>query len=446
MASRALVFGLAVAGEATARALLARGWDVVVADDRPKPGAAEQAAALGIELHAAPDDSALADLVAGADLVVPSPGVPERHALFAAARAKGVPVRTEIDLAYEWEQQRPGGARPILGVTGTDGKTTTTLLAVEMVEASGRTAVAAGNTEVPLVSALDHDVDVLVVECTSFRLAWIDAFRPDAGAWLNFAADHLDWHDSLDTYAAAKARLWEHQRPGDTAIGFAPDPIVMAWLARAPGRRVTFGGPAADYRVEHGQLTGPHGPLAEVGDLRRQLPHDLTNALAAAALGLEAGVATPEGVAGALATFEGVPHRISLVAQSGGVSYYDDSKATTPHAALTAVRAFDRVVLVAGGRNKGLDLGAMAAEPERVRAVVAIGEAAAEVSDAFASVCPVVTATSMDDAVSAAAGLAHAGDVVLLSPGCASFDWYGGYAERGDDFARAVRRHLQEAR
>ena len=226
------------------------------------------------------------------------------------------------------------------------------------------------------------------------------------------------------------------------AIGYADDPVVTAWLAKAPGRQVTFAPARADYRVDRGRLVGPQGVLADVAGLRRRLPHDITNALAAAATVLEGGVATPSGIAEALSSFEGVPHRISLVAQSGGMSFYDDSKATTPHAVLTAIRAFDRVVLVAGGRNKGLDLRAMAGEPERMRAVVAIGDAAPEVVDAFASICPAVTATSMDDAVARATELAEPGDAVLLSPGCASFDWYGGYAERGDDFARAVRARL----
>jgi UDP-N-acetylmuramoylalanine--D-glutamate ligase len=157
---------------------------------------------------------------------------------------------------------------------------------------------------------------------------------------------------------------------------------------------------------------------------------------------LETGVGTIEGVARALASFDGVPHRIAFVDEADGVRWYDDSKATTPHAAITAIRSFPSVVLVAGGRNKGLDLGAMAASPERMRAVVAIGEAAPLVSDAFAGTCPITTAASMDDAVAAAGALASAGDVVLLSPGCASYDWYAGYGARGDDFARAVRAHL----
>jgi UDP-N-acetylmuramoylalanine--D-glutamate ligase len=438
----ALVYGLAVAGEATARALVARGWDVVVADDRPSPGAAARAEAIGATFVGSPEEADTAALVRRVDLVVPSPGVPETHPVVAAARAADVPVRSEIDLAYDWEQERAGGPRAMVAVTGTDGKTTTVLLAAAMVEASGRRAVAAGNTEVPLVSALDLDVDVFVVECTSFRLAWAEHFRPEAGTWLNLAADHLDWHRTMESYAAAKARLWEHQRPTDVAIGFAGDPVVAAHLARAPGRRRTFAERNADYHLAQGELVGPGGTIAAVADLRRRLPHDLTNALAAAATVLEPAVATPDGVRTALATFDGVPHRIALVAQAGGVAYYDDSKATTPHAALAAMRAFESVVLVAGGRNKGLDLGELAAAAAHVRAVVAIGEAAGDVAAAFDGIRPVVTATSMDEAVTRAAALAHAGDTVLLSPACASFDWYSGYAERGHDFARAVRAHL----
>jgi UDP-N-acetylmuramoylalanine--D-glutamate ligase len=441
--TRALVYGLAVAGEATARALLQRGVHVTVADDRPTPHALEVARELGLDLYEAPSPTKIERLVERADLVAPSPGVPETHPLVAWAQRLGVPLRSEIDLAYEWESGRPGGARPMLAVTGTDGKTTTTLLAVAMLDASGVSAVDAGNTDTPLVSALGLDVEAFVVECTSFRLAWTASFRPEAAVWLNLAEDHLDWHTTMATYAAAKSRIWLHQQPFDAAIGFIDDPVVMDHLALAPARHVTFGATGADYHVADGWLVGPQGRLAEVASMRRQLPHDLTNALAAAALVLEPGLATVDGVAAALATFTGPHHRIERVAAADGVAYFDDSKATTPHAALTAIRSFDHVVLVAGGRNKGLDLTTMAGAPERMRAVVAIGDAAPEVAEAFGGVCPVVTATTMDEAVAVARRSAVAGDTVLLSPGCASFDWYGGYAERGDDFARAVRAQME---
>jgi UDP-N-acetylmuramoylalanine--D-glutamate ligase len=445
----ALVYGLGVAGAATVRALHRRGIDVRVADDTGDRRRRQLAADLGVELVVAPDDGALDGLVAASDVVVPAPGVPETHPLFAASAAAGRPVVSELELAYGWEQERPGGPRPMLAVTGTDGKTTTTFLAVEMLRAGGRRAVAAGNTDVPLVEAVDDgDLDAFVVECASFRLAWTERFRAEAAAWLNLAEDHLNWHTSMASYEAAKARVFDQQRPTDVAVGFAGDPVVMTHLRAAPGRRRTFGLTDADYHVAGGgsgrQLAGPDGPFADVAGMSRALPHDLTNALAAAALVLETGLVGPSAVATALTAFAAPPHRIELVGDAGGVRWYNDSKATTPHAASTAIRAFDRVVLIAGGLNKGLDLGPMAAEPDRIRAVVAIGQAAGDVAAAFAGRASVTTAGSMADAVERAGDLARPGDVVLLSPGCASFDWYpdGGYPARGDDFRRLVQERL----
>jgi UDP-N-acetylmuramoylalanine--D-glutamate ligase len=205
---------------------------------------------------------------------------------------------------------------------------------------------------------------------------------------------------------------------------------------------VTFGLRTGDWHVDGEVLRMPDGrELIAVAELWRSLPHDCTNALAASAAALAAG-ATEDGVRDALRTFRGLPHRLALVGDDGGVRYYDDSKATDPHAAVAALRAFDSAVLIAGGRNKGLDLSVLAEESSHVRAVVAIGEAAAEVEAAFAGKVPVTVATSMDGAVAAARSLAQPGDAVVLSPACASYDWYRNYGERGDDFARAVREAL----
>lgn len=442
--SGAVVYGLAVAGAATVRALTRRGIDVVAVDDHDTPARRALADELGVELEIAPDDARLAARLGAAELLVPAPGVPEDHRLFALAADTGVDVVSEIELAYRWEQERSGGPRPMLTVTGTDGKTTTTLLAVEMLAAGGVSSVAAGNTDVPLVEALDLDVDAFVVECTSFRLAWTSQFRGEAAAWLNLAPDHLNWHRSMATYEAAKARLFDQQRPGDVAIGFAPDPIVMAHLAVAPGRHRTFGLQDADYRVEDGWLVGPTGPLAAIDTMGRSLPHDLTNGLAAAALVTEPGLVGPDAVAAGLARFTSPAHRIEAVGEAEGVRWFNDSKATTPHAASVAIRAFDRVVLIAGGLDKGLDFTPMVAEGDRLRAVVAIGDAAPLITGLFQDVAPVTTAGSMADAVAQAGDLAAAGDVVLLSPGCASFDWYpdGGYPARGDDFRQLVATRL----
>jgi UDP-N-acetylmuramoylalanine--D-glutamate ligase len=437
-----LVYGLAVAGEATARALLRRGFDLVAADDVATAERAQLAADLGIELVVAPPADELDRLVRASELVVPAPGVPESHPLFAACRARGVEVVSEIELAYRWEQQRPGGPRPILAVTGTDGKTTTTMMTVAILEAAGLRSVAAGNTEVPLVTALDRDVDAFAVECTSFRLAWASRFRAEAAAWLNLAPDHLNWHRDYASYGAAKSAIYAHQRPTDVAIGYAADDVVMSWLSKAPGRRVTFGTGSADYRVADGALVGPAGRLADVASLSRRLPHDLRNGLAAAALVVEAGLAGPAAVAGGLASFEAPPHRIEFVADIGGVAYYNDSKATTPHAAATAIAGFDRVVLIAGGSRKGVDLAPMAADPQRIVAVVAIGDSGDDVAELFGAAAPhaaIHRASTMPDAVDVAGAAARPGDVVLLSPGCASFDWYRNYEARGDHFRSIVR-------
>ena len=426
--------GFGRSGSAVARHLRDRGARLLAVDDAPDDSARRRAADLGLELAVAPDEATLAGLVARADVVVPSPGVPLRHPVFALAREAGVPVRSEVELASRWTR------RPIVAVTGTNGKTTVTALVAHMLEASGVRSVAAGNIGLPLSDAVRRDVQVVVAEVSSFQLWWTDTFHPAVAVWLNLAEDHLDWHPDLASYAQAKSRIWANQGRGDVAIVNADDALVMERAATAPSRLETFGlVTAADWRVVDGVLHGPKGDVLPVAELRRRLPHDVANALAASAAAFAAG-ATLDGVVAGLRTFEGLPHRVTLVAERDGVRWYDDSKATNPHAALAALSGFESVVLIAGGRNKGLDLGVLARGAERIRAVVALGEAAPEVEDAFTGVRPVVRVPDMDEAVRAAADAAGPGDVVLLSPGCASFDHYGSYAERGADFARAVAR------
>jgi UDP-N-acetylmuramoylalanine--D-glutamate ligase len=407
----------------------------VVVDDHPSPDARRAAELAAVELVEAPSDDELSALVRSVDAVLPSPGVPDRHPVFAAARAAGVPVLSEFDLAARWDD------RPLLAVTGTDGKTTVTTMVTEMLNASGVRAAAVGNTETPLVTAIDReDLDVFVVEASSFRLGHTHHFEPAVATWLNVAADHLDVHDSMERYVDAKARVWADLGPDHgVAVANADDPAVMARV-NPRCRTVTFGvDHAADYHVEGGTLvTGGGTALVDRADLPRQLPHDVANALAASATALEGG-ASLDAVRSTLRTFAGLAHRVAPVGTRRGAVWYDDSKATAPHATLAALRGFDSVVLIAGGRNKGLDLAGLADGADHVRAVVAIGEAADEIAAAFAGLRPVVTAATMTAAVAAAADLVLPGDAVLLSPGCASFDWYTDYAARGDDFAAAVR-------
>jgi UDP-N-acetylmuramoylalanine--D-glutamate ligase len=418
---RFLLIGLGVTNQAVAAALDKRGHSIVVVDDKDTGGT--------------PDLAAYERLIGEVDAVVPSPGVGDVHIALDLARQAGVPVRSEFDLVAEWD------TRPLLAITGTDGKTTVTTLTTNMLQASGVNAAAAGNTEVPLVAAIeDPAVEVFVVEASSFRIDHSERFAPHVGTWLNFSPDHLNLHRSIDSYEQAKAKLWRDQSSTDVAIGCADDAVVMRHLQAAAARHVTFGqGEGADYRVDGGRLVTDAGAtLAEVTELPRRFPHDLTNGLAAAATAL-AGGATVDGCHDALVRFEGLPHRIVLVGERDGVQWYDDSKATTPNATLAATKAFDSIVLIAGGQNKGLDLTVLAEAAPRLRAVVAIGDAAGEVEAAFAGVRPVVVAESMRAAVAAAQTLARPGDAVLLSPACASFDWYGSYGERGDDFTSDVR-------
>jgi UDP-N-acetylmuramoylalanine--D-glutamate ligase len=436
-----LVVGLGVTGRAVAAALGRRRIPVLLADDRPGDAARRFADEQGLELLVAPGDRVLEEAVRSCAAVVPSPGLPDRHPVFGAAAAAGVPVLSEFDLAAAWDD------RPLLAVTGTNGKTTVTILVTEILQASGKRAVVAGNTDVPLVAAIDDDtVEVFVVEASSFRLRDTRRFTPAVATWLNLAPDHLDSHGSLDHYIACKARIWADQSADQVAIGNADDPVVLDHLRRAPGRRLTFGLAAgADYRVDDGLLRAPTGEeLARVDELPRSLPHDLANALAAVATAIEGG-ADPAAVRPALLAHQGLPHRMALVGEAGDVRWYDDSKATAPHATLAAVRGLESVVLIAGGRNKGLDLGQLAAEAARIRSVVAIGEAAPEVAAAFDGIVPVTAARSMDEAVEEAASRARAGDAVVLSPACTSYDWYGSYAERGADFVRAVQALLTRA-
>ena len=446
--------GLGVTGDAVLRWAHARGDAVVVVDDRPDavtPARRAVADALGVPVVTTPGVADLggtdADvLLRDIDLVIPSPGVPEGHPLLQAALRAGVPRRSEVDLAAE---MLTAAGRPLVAVTGTNGKTTVTELTVAMCRASGLDAVAAGNIGDPLLDEAAADTDRLVVaEVSSFQLALTTAaFRPRTAALLNLADDHLDWHRTFDAYARAKARVFRAQGPDDLLVSNADDPVVAALAAEAPGRTVAFTvapGAAAGYRVQVGAtgpvLVTPDGEvLVAVDDLGSPAPHDLANALAAAALALDVG-ATRDGVRAALQTYAKGAHRMQAVADVDGVRFVDDSKATNVHAALAAIRSFSRVVLIAGGRNKGLDLTALRTAADHLVGVVAIGDAGAEVEAAFRGVVPVTVAPSMGEAVAAARAYARAGDVVLLSPACASFDWYGSYAERGDDFAREVAR------
>ena len=442
----AVVIGLAETGIAVTRRLRAEGWDVTVLDDAPGPGEkyaarVAEAGALGARVLERPTSGVTADVAGAADLVVPSPLVRLDHGALTAARAASVPVRSEIDLAAERTDA------PVVAVTGTNGKTTVTTLIAEMLQASGRNAIAAGNVGRPLIDAVGDAADVFVAEVSSFQLACSETFHPRVAVLLAITPDHLDWHGGYPEYVAAKARITRLQTAGDLLVFDADDDDATGIAHAANARTVGFSkrsdavGCAGEVG---GELLAPDGtPLAAVAGMRRALVHDRTNALAAALAAMEVG-ATTVGVRDALASYVTLPHRVALVGKAGGVSWYDDSKATNPDATLPRARIVRLGRAPRGRPEQGPRPRRARARRARVRGVVAFGEAAPEVAAAFTGVAEVVTAGSMHDAVRAAAGMAQPGDAVLLSPACASFDAYTSYAERGDDFAAEVRGLLVE--
>ncbi|MCL4433721.1 MAG: UDP-N-acetylmuramoyl-L-alanine--D-glutamate ligase [Actinobacteria bacterium] len=439
-----LVFGAGVTGRAVVDMLLSEGQDVVVADDSAVPRRAVFELNMpdgyarpggGIRIVRAPRNRTLERLVAGADRVVVSPGVPRSHPIHRMAAGK---LTSEVGLARARLQI------PFVGITGTNGKTTVVTLVASMLEKSHFRVAAAGNIGLPLISVIHRSIDVVVAELSSFQLATTSDLAPTIGAWLNFQPDHLDWHTDMKDYRLSKTRIWEGVGPGCKVVANWNDEVVMEAARQATGTTgaelVAWGDGDGSWHREGDLIISPDGDtLVSIRTLYRSMPHDVDNALAALAVATSAG-ANLDGCAEALAGFNGLPHRVELVADIQGVRYLDDSKSTTPSSTAAALAGMEdsSAVLIAGGRNKGLDLGTLRSCADTLKAVVAIGEDAHEVMAALETLCPVKVAGSMDEAVALATGFADRGDSVILSPACASYDWYGSYASRGDDFRRCV--------
>ncbi|HUG74177.1 MAG TPA: UDP-N-acetylmuramoyl-L-alanine--D-glutamate ligase [Acidimicrobiia bacterium] len=415
-----LVLGAAVSGRAAATLLRALGEQVVVYD-------ADASAVTGVDADAHYGGDWLPGLLDGVDLVVTSPGISPASPPLAAALASELPVWSELELA--WRHLRS----PLGAVTATNGKTTVTEAAAAMLVASGLDAVAAGNIGNPLCAEVGAGRDILVVEASSFQLAFIERFHAPAAVLLNVAPDHLDWHGTFDHYVASKQRILERQAPEDIVVYDHDDTGATAAVAVASARRVAVSG-----RQVTPDGFGREGSSLRLGDVvvpADELGRDddvfLVDLAAAAALALHLG-ATADGIAGAARAYRPGRHRRQLIGEWAGVRWVDDSKATNPHAALASIRSFDSVVLIAGGRAKGLDLTPLAAEPG-VRQLIGIGEAGTALVAASRGGR---IAVDMAEAVRIAAEVAEPGDTVLLAPGAASFDMFASYAERGDAFAR----------
>jgi UDP-N-acetylmuramoylalanine--D-glutamate ligase len=374
--------------------------------------------------------------------------VPPTHPVPVAAQAAGVEVIGEVELAW---RLRGTSAAPWLAVTGTNGKTTTVRMLEAILRAAGLRATAVGNVGTSIINAVTagERYDVLAVELSSFQLHWSSTLEPAAGALLNVAPDHLDWHGSMDAYTLAKTRIWH----SPVAIGNVDDQIVARLLPEAPSSRrvgVTLDAP------QSGQLGVADGVLVDrafgdealisAGEVNPFGPHNVANALAAAALARAHGVDAGAVRAG-LAAFVADPHRNKVVAERAGIRYVDDSKATNPHAALASLRAYERVVWIAGGQLKDAPVDALVATvAPRLRGVVLLGADRARIRAALARHAPEVPVIdvartddkAMTEVVSAAVGLARTGDTVLLAPAAASYDMFSGYAARGAAFAAAI--------
>ena len=432
---RVLVVGLGVSGFAAARALVDLDAKVRVTEagaGEAITARADTLRALGVEVETGGHDLDVLD----ADLAIVSPGIPPTSAVVRALADHQITVLSEVELAYQL------AGCDFLAVTGTNGKTTTTSLLALMLERGGIPSTAAGNIGIPLAEAALSipDDGAIAVEVSSFQLATIDRFRPAVAVLLNVAEDHTDWHGTFADYVAAKARIFENQTGEDLAVINADDPVASTLCGECRARVVRFSTvdvPDGGAGVRGGELVVEDRVVAAVSDVNLPGAAGLENAVAASTAAALYGVA-PDAIRAALREFRPLRHRFEVVARSEGVTYIDDSKATNPHATISALKDMENVVLIAGGRSKGIDLAPLADASSALVAVVALGEARAELARVFAGLVPVIAVESMRDAVRRARDKANGAGSVLLSPACASLDMYESYAARGEDFAQQV--------
>ncbi|MEU3819840.1 UDP-N-acetylmuramoyl-L-alanine--D-glutamate ligase [Streptomyces sp. NPDC030392] len=467
---RVTVAGLGVSGLPAARVLHRLGARVTVVNDGDDERARAQAAELeaeGITVRlgdgtTSPGGSA-AGLPSGTELIVTAPGWRPDNPLFAAAEAAGVPVWGDVELAWQLRGLDGRTPAPWLAVTGTNGKTTTVRMLASILEAAGLRTAAVGNIGVSLLDAVlgDEEYDVLAVELSSYQLHWAPSVRAHSAVVLNLAPDHLDWHGSMEAYAADKGRIYEGNTVAcvyNVADKATEDLVREADVeegCRAIGFTLGTPGPSQlgvvdDILVDRAFVPNRQKQaqeLAQVSDVNPPAPHNIANALAAAALARAFGV-EPAAVREGLRNFRPDAHRIAFVAEVDGVAYIDDSKATNTHAAEASLAAYDPIVWIAGGLAKGATFDELVARSAgRLRGVVLIGADRALIREALARHAPQVPVVDLDRtdtgamaaAVSEAARLARPGDTVLLAPACASMDMFVNYNKRGEAFEDAVR-------
>lgn len=444
---RVLVIGLARTGLATAQFCADRGARVTVIERQPENGAgathsiAEKASMLrtvGVSVHCGGDFPAL---YSEAELIIPSPGVPANLAGVAQARKKGITVWSEIELAWRFLRGR------LIAITGSNGKTTTTSLLAHILREAGLPTLVGGNIGTPLISVVDQSTEktVTVAEVSTFQLELTEEFRPDVAVLLNITPDHLDRHGSFDEYARLKRRIFANQGASEEAVLNADDPETIRIVPAGP-RESRFSRLRPVSRgafVRNGQIVlrddNWESAITAVADVPLLGVHNLENILAASFAAHLAG-AKPEQISAAIRSFRAVEHRLEFVAEIEGVRYYNDSKATNVDATVKALESFSRPVhLILGGRDKGGDFTKLKdALSRHARAALLIGEAATKIGEQLHAAVPIEFSGTLEAAIAAAAANAREGDVVLLSPGCASFDQFENYEHRGQVFKQLV--------
>ncbi len=436
---RTVVMGAGRSGLAAARFLASRGEEVVLTDARldPAPDLLTDLAAAGVPAvwgsHPLP-------LLDGCREVVISPGIPRTAPFALEALRRGIPVIAEVELAHRVLRARADGGR-VLAVTGTNGKSTTTDLAAHLLRAAGLPAVACGNLGLPFLEAVGaaEPGTRFVVELSSYQLESVAAFRAEASAFLNLTPDHLARHGDLEGYRQAKLRVFERQGPGDLRVVPLGHP---EWWGDAPGggTAACFGwAPCEAWCDAEGLLHLGGEQLLPRGELQIPGDHNVENALAAALLARHGG-ADPASIRAGLRSYPGLAHRIAFCGEMGGVRAYNDSKGTNVDATLTAIRSLPGpLVLLLGGQDKGATYAPLRPALEgKLRRLVLLGEAIPQLLRDLGDL-PHDVVPAFDDAVARALALAHAGDQVLLSPACASFDQFSNFEERGDRFETLVR-------
>ncbi|MFW6123158.1 MAG: UDP-N-acetylmuramoyl-L-alanine--D-glutamate ligase [Thermodesulfobacteriota bacterium] len=440
---KVLVVGLARTGVALTRFLARAGARVTVTDMAPPAELAEMRALIQDlpvqEELGVPEPAQVLDY----DLILPSPGVPPELPWLEEARRRGLPVWGELELAGHFL------TRPVIAVSGTNGKTTTITLVGKFLQASGIKALVGGNIGTPLISLVDrqHEADWLVLEISSFQLDTAPHFHPQAAALLNITPDHLDRYEDFTAYVASKANLFRGMNAKEPKVLNYDDPLVQP-LGREQGKVSYFStfhplseGAWLEDGVIKVRLT-PEEPEIKfpLAKIRLKGAHNLENIMAALLLSLGAG-AEPQSCREVLAAFEGLPHRLEWVATIDGVDFYDDSKGTNVGAVERSLASFDRpIVLIAGGRDKDSDFSVLNdLIRKRVKALILVGETREHLARVWEGLAPAHLAADLPDAVQRAANLARPGEVVLLSPACASFDMFRDYAHRGETFQKAVK-------